>query len=943
MLRWVVTCFVALLVCGVWADECPSGGHCGEGQTCCKHPTNGYECCPFDKAECCGDHVHCCPTGMTCEKDQSKCVNASLSVPWAERTSTWQPGLSNSFRMIKSYIGEDADNICPDQSRCPAEFSCLRALTKYACCPLAQGIPCSDGKHCCPEGHSCSEDSRSCIKKAESPAVLCSDGVSECPAESSCCEGSDGEFGCCPMTRAVCCDDKTHCCPEGSLCDLQNSKCVSVTTKKELPMWAKFPARRRAEWENQKEEQHVNSETSADKKQDKFDFLNTVSAVSRGNPACNVSCDSQSFCHDQNTCCSDGHGGWNCCPVPNAVCCGNHYHCCPPGYKCDLGHVRCLSDTGSTPLLKPQQTCTPSPGPNSAPQVESQTTAPGQGEQAESKEEEDDEEEEEEEEEDDEEGREHCSKRHACPRNSTCCRLGHRRWGCCPLPKAVCCRDGKHCCPHHYLCHHVNKSCAKNGVEIPWYTKLPTITKPASPVTDKVSSLKVEVSNTTCDKSFACDDDATCCSDGKGSWLCCPAPKAVCCDDHMHCCPHGTTCDLKEQMCVSDSDSTVPTTPMAPTTTAAPFPISTTEPVWTTQPSQIEEDEIFSLKEEVSNVTCDKTSYCPDDTTCCLNVEGSWSCCPIPEAVCCEDHIHCCPHGTTCDLKEQMCVSDSDSTVPTTPMAPTTTAAPFPISTTEPVWTTQPSQTEEDESEEEEEKEEQCDDEDMVSCDHKTKCPRCSTCCRLGHGWGCCPVPHAVCCSDGTHCCPAHHKCSQSHKACVRDDDVVIPWYTKLPALSSPEKDSNQSNSNDVECKDKRLCHDHETCCQLASGQYGCCPLEDAVCCDDKEHCPHGSTCDPEGCLSSVFAKVQKVPLTLPKSEPDEKSYVMCGQTACPKGFKCCGNNYCCPFLNGVCCKNSCCPFGQICTEHGECSFESFRSWVNWLFSHSDEKKPFIL
>lgn len=34
-------------------------------------------------------------------------------------------------------------------------------------CDLQQGVPCSDGKHCCPEGHQCSADSRSCSRKGE--------------------------------------------------------------------------------------------------------------------------------------------------------------------------------------------------------------------------------------------------------------------------------------------------------------------------------------------------------------------------------------------------------------------------------------------------------------------------------------------------------------------------------------------------------------------------------------------------------------------------------------------------------------------------------------------------------------------------------------------------------------------------------------------------------
>lgn len=52
--------------------------------------------------------------------------------------------------------------------------------------------------------------------------------------------------------QAVCCDDKIHCCPEGTTCDVPHSKCISSSTKKEMPMWAKLPARMRAEWENQK-------------------------------------------------------------------------------------------------------------------------------------------------------------------------------------------------------------------------------------------------------------------------------------------------------------------------------------------------------------------------------------------------------------------------------------------------------------------------------------------------------------------------------------------------------------------------------------------------------------------------------------------------------------------------------------------------------------------
>uniref|UniRef100_A0A3Q2D378 Granulins domain-containing protein n=1 Tax=Cyprinodon variegatus TaxID=28743 RepID=A0A3Q2D378_CYPVA len=52
----------------------------------------------------------------------------------------------------------------------------------------------------------------------------------------------------------------------------------------------------------------------------------------------------------------------------------------------------------------------------------------------------------------------------------------------------------------------------------------------------------------------------------------------------------------------------------------------------------------------MENVTCDGTASCPDGTTCCKTKEGGWACCPLPEAVCCEDFIHCCPKGKKCNL-----------------------------------------------------------------------------------------------------------------------------------------------------------------------------------------------------------------------------------------------------------------------------------------------------
>ncbi len=53
---------------------------------------------------------------------------------------------------------------------------------------------------------------------------------------------------------------------------------------------------------------------------------------------------------------------------------------------------------------------------------------------------------------------------------------------------------------------------------------------------------------------------------------------------------------------------------------------------------------------------------CPDDTacpstgyTCCLKEYGWYGCCPLDNAVCCSDLIHCCPANTLCNLIDSTC------------------------------------------------------------------------------------------------------------------------------------------------------------------------------------------------------------------------------------------------------------------------------------------------
>uniref|UniRef100_A0A3Q3QAM8 Granulins domain-containing protein n=1 Tax=Monopterus albus TaxID=43700 RepID=A0A3Q3QAM8_MONAL len=156
MLRRVVICWALLALVGAY--ECPDGGRCEEGQTCCNDPANGYECCPFDQ------------------------VDMSYHLPLT----------------------------CPDGSTC-----CKTKDGDWACCPLPEAVCCEDFIHCCPNGQKCNlaagtcDDGKSSVPWMEKvPAVSkqgaqvqdvpCNSTVS-CRDGSTCCKNKDGDWACCPL------------------------------------------------------------------------------------------------------------------------------------------------------------------------------------------------------------------------------------------------------------------------------------------------------------------------------------------------------------------------------------------------------------------------------------------------------------------------------------------------------------------------------------------------------------------------------------------------------------------------------------------------------------------------------------------------------------------------------------------------------------------------
>ena len=521
-------------------------------------------------------------------------------------------------------------------------------------------------------------------------------------------------------------------------------------------------------------------------------FVLTAAYVASASPFVkNVICpDGQSECPDDNTCCKLSSGQWGCCPLPKAVCCSDGEHCCPNGYTCDVSTATCNKQDEKIPfftkvLAKTKNVICPD----------------GQSE---------------------------------CPDDNTCCKLSSGQWGCCPLPKAVCCSDGEHCCPNGYTCDVSTATCNKQDEKIPFFTKVLAKTK-----------------NVVCpDGQSECPDGNTCCKLSTGEWGCCPYPNAVCCSDGIHCCPNGYTCDVSAGTCTQQDEK-------------IPF--------------------LTKVLAKTKDVVCPDGGSCPDGNTCCKLSSGEWGCCPLPNAVCCSDGEHCCPQGYTCDVSEGTCTKQD---VFTKVLAKT---------------------------------------KNVVCPGGSSECPDDNTCCKLSSGeWGCCPLPKAVCCSDGEHCCPNGYTCDVSAGTCNKQDEK-IPFSTKVLA-----------KTKNVVCPDGQSeCPDGDTCCKLSTGEWGCCPLPKAVCCSDGEHCcPNGYTCDVS--TATCYKQDEKIPFFTKVLAKTKNVICPDGQSECPDGNTCCklstGEWGCCPYPNAVCCSDGihCCPNGYTCdVSAGTCT-------------QQDEKIPFF-
>lgn len=557
-----------------------------------------------------------CPDGQLCP------VACCLD-PGGASYSCCNPILDKWPTVLSRHLGRP----CQIDAHCSPGYSCLRTVSgTSSCCPFPEAVSCADGHHCCPRGFHCSADGQSCFRRSDINrlgAVQCPDSQFECPNSSTCCTMPDGSWGCCPMPQASCCEDKVHCCPHGTSCDLAHARCVTATGTH--PLAKKIPAQR----------------------------------TKRAGIMCP---DGYSQCPDGSTCCELPDGKYGCCPMPNAICCSDHLHCCPEDTVCDLVLSKCLSKENATDLLR---------------KLPAHTVREVK-----------------------------CDTEMSCPDDYTCCRLATGAWGCCPFVQAVCCEDHVHCCPAGFKCNSEKSTCEQEALQLPWMAQAPAHLSLPDP--------RAIESDVPCDNVTSCPSSTSCCRLTSGEWGCCPVPEAVCCSDHWYCCPQGYTC-LAEGKCQRGNKMVAGLEKMPARRTSLSQP---------------------------KDMGCDNTS-CPVGQTCCPSLSTAWACCQLPHAVCCEDHQHCCPAGYTCNVKARTCEKAVSAH-----HAPRPTLGPLMVV-------------------------------GNVECGEGHFCHDNQTCCRNSHGnWACCPYRQGICCADQRHCCPAGFRCGAKGTKCLRRE--TLRWDTPL-------------------------------------------------------------------------------------------------------------------------------------------------------------------
>ena len=236
---------------------------CPDSETCCQLTQGNIGCCPLENAVCCSDGEHCCPEGSTCDMKDGTCVH-----PNSKSLPSTIPATSGGSSVTKSVLtppfksqsaSVSASFLCPDcWSECSNGYTCCKdpSGSYYDCCPYLNGVCCSDGRHCCPQGYYCHVGTSSCygfnsvipfvekqsaVKPVESVkstyTVSCPDCGGYCLTGETCCEQSTGDYPytCCSYSNAVCCNDNKSCCPSGYTCSVYSTHCISIEDGSVVP------------------------------------------------------------------------------------------------------------------------------------------------------------------------------------------------------------------------------------------------------------------------------------------------------------------------------------------------------------------------------------------------------------------------------------------------------------------------------------------------------------------------------------------------------------------------------------------------------------------------------------------------------------------------------------------------------------------------------------
>jgi len=277
---------------------------------------------------------------------------------------------------------------------------------------------------------------------------------------------------------------------------------------------------------------------------------------------------------------------------------------------------------------------------------------------------------------------------------------------------------------------------------------------------------------------------------------------------------------------------------------------------------------------------CGAAGKCKPSQTCCAQSTGGVGCCPFAKAVCCGNGQTCCREGFECASGGGCRPKNATATTAQVFISQAALLEPEPLAETLELNSKAAEAVE------------------AVECPDGSRCPNGATCCRSGGGYGCCPYPSAICCSDGQHCCPQGYTCDPSSGMCN-----APAFLFREPIKQLRPSGALAPTKAPVHCSKDFACPENNTCCRTKFGGFACCPLKNATCCSDGAHCCEGDkvcnmkdlTCDdpPSGRAASVPLAQKFLAL--------RASSVFCpaptagaAPSECPAASTCCGNGECC-------------------------------------------------